>query len=87
MVPSVQRDISPEEHNLLVTKTIDLLKGSVEVKRAEILEYFHKVGTCSLIVICVRLPRPKPCVTLTRSRLQIGWFEIFVVKNANFSCI
>jgi hypothetical protein len=35
--------LSPEEHNLLVTKTIDLVNGSVEKKRGEILEYFHKV--------------------------------------------
>lgn len=48
MAPSVWREISPEEHNLMVTKTIDLLKGSVEKKRAEILEYFHKVGTSLL---------------------------------------
>ena len=43
MAPSLTASLSPEEHALLVTKTIELREGSVEDKRQEILEYFHKV--------------------------------------------
>ena len=43
MAPSLSLSLSPEEHALLVTKTVDLVNGTVEEKRAEILDYFHRV--------------------------------------------
>lgn len=80
--------LSPEEHNLLNSKTIDLVNGSVEQKRAEILEYFHKV--CALHdceVTLTRLPHAMDADERRNNLMCLVTVQTFSVYESLFDVI